>query len=74
MNTPSRPTKILLNTIGVLTIAFLSIMTLLSAFIGLSAFIRIFTEDAGAIGVFGCLGGAAMAWMTGSIVRDILKS
>ena len=73
MDTPSRATKILLNTIGVLTIAFLSLMALMFAFISLAAFIGIFTGD-GAIGVFGCLGGAALAWLTGGIVRDILKS
>ncbi len=73
MDTPSRATKILLNTIGVLTIAFLSIMALMFAFIGLAAFIGIFTGD-GAIGVFGCLGGAALAWLTGRIIYDTLKS
>ena len=73
MDTPSRATKILLNTIGVLTIAFLSLMALMFAFISLAAFIGIFTGD-GAIGVFGCLGGAALAWLTGGIVRDTLKS
>lgn len=67
MDTPSRATKILLNTIGVLTIAFWGIMTLMFAFIG------IFTGD-GAIGVFGCLGGAALAWLTGAIIHDTLKS
>ena len=74
METPSRATKIFLNTIGVLTIVFLSIMALMFAFIGLSAFICIFTEDAGAIGLIGALGGAAMAWLTGSVVRDTLKN
>lgn len=73
MQTPSRATKILLNTIGILTIAFWGIMTLMFAFISLSAFICIFTGD-GAIGVFGALGGAALAWLTGSIMHDILKS
>lgn len=73
METPSRATKIFLNITGILTIAFLSIMALMFAFISLAAFIGIFTGD-GAIGVFGCLGGAALAWLTGSIVRDILKS
>ena len=73
MDTPTRATKILLNTIGVLTIAFLSLMALMFAFISLAAFIGIFTGD-GAIGVFGCLGGAALAWLTGGIVRDTLKS
>lgn len=74
METPSRATKILLNTIGVLTIAFLSIMALMFAYIGLSAFICIFTEDAGAIWLIGALGGAALAWLTGSIVCGILKN
>lgn len=74
METPSRATKIFLNITGTLTIAFLSVMALMFAFIGLSAFICIFTEDAGAIGLIGALGGAALAWLTGSIVRDILKS
>ena len=73
MDTPSRATKILLNTIGALTIAFWGIMTLMFAFISLCAFIGIFTGD-GAIGVFGALGGAAMAWLTGSIVHATLKS
>jgi hypothetical protein len=73
MDTPSRATKILLNTIGVLTIAFWGIMTLMFAFISLCAFIGIFTGD-GAIGVFGCLGGAALAWLTGAIIHDTLKS
>ena len=73
MDTPSRATKILLNTIGTLTIAFWGIMTLMFAFISLCAFIGIFTGD-GAIGVFGCLGGAALAWITGSLVHDTLKS
>ena len=73
MERPSRATKILINTIGVLTIAFLSLMTLMFAFTSLAAFIGIFTGD-GAIGVFGCLGGAALAWLTGGIVRDTLKS
>lgn len=73
METPSRATKVLLNIIGVLTIAFLSLMALMFAFISLAAFIGIFTGD-GAIGVFGCLGGAALAWLTGGIVRDTLKS
>ena len=73
METPSRATKIFLNITGILTIAFLSIMALMFAFISLAAFIGIFTGD-GAIGVFGCLGGAALAWLTGSSVRDILKS
>ena len=73
MDTPSRATKIFLNTIGVMTIAFLSIMTLMFAFISLSAFIGIFT-GAGAIGIFGTLGGATLAWVTGGIVLDTLKS
>ena len=73
METPSRATKIFLNITGILTIAFLSIMALMFAFISLAAFIGIFTGD-GAIGVFGCLGGAALAWLTGGIVRDTLKS
>lgn len=73
MDTPSRATKILLNTIGALTIAFLSIMALMFAFISLCAFIGIFTGD-GAIGIFGCLGGAALAWLTGGIIYDTLKS
>lgn len=73
METPSRATKILLNTIGALTIAFWGTMTLMFAFISLAAFICIFTGD-GAIGVFGCLGGAALAWLTGGMVRDTLKS
>lgn len=73
MDTPSRATKILLNTIGALTIAFLSIMALMFAFISLCAFIGIFTGD-GAIGVFGCLGGATLAWLTGGIIYDTLKS
>ena len=73
MDTPSRATKILLNSIGVLTIAFWGIMTLMFAFISLAAFIGIFTGD-GAIGVFGCLGGAALAWLTGGIIYDTLKS
>lgn len=72
METPSRVTKILLNTIGFLTIVFLSLMALMFAFISLAAFIGIFTGD-GAVGVFGCLGGAAMAWITGGIVLDTLK-
>lgn len=73
MDTTSRATKILLNTIGVLTIAFWGIMTLMFAFISLAGFIGIFTGD-GAIGVFGCLGGAALAWLTGGIIYDTLKS
>ena len=73
MDTPSRPTKILLNTIGALTIAFWGIMTLMFAFISLAAFIGIFTGD-GAIGVFGVLGGAALAWLTGGIIYNTLKS
>ena len=73
METPSRATKILLNITGILAIAFLSIMALMSAFIGLSAFICIFTEDVGAIGLIGAFGGAALAWLTGSVVRDTLK-
>lgn len=73
METPSRATKIVLNIIGLLTIAFWGIMTLIFAFISLAAFIGIFTGD-GAIGVFGCLGGAALAWITGSLVHDTLKS
>ena len=73
METPSRATKIVLNIIGLLTIAFWGIMTLMFAFISLCAFIGIFTGD-GAIGVFGCLGGAALAWLTGAIIHDTLKS
>lgn len=73
METPSRATKIVLNIIGLLTIAFWGIMTLIFAFLSLAAFIGIFTGD-GAIGVFGCLGGAALAWITGSLVHDTLKS
>lgn len=73
MDTPSRATKILLNIIGALTIAFLSTMALMFAFISLCAFIGIFTGD-GAIGVFGCLGGAALAWLTGGIIYDTFKS
>lgn len=73
METPSRATKIVLNIIGLLTIAFWGIMTLIFAFISLAAFIGIFTGD-GAIGVFGCLGGAALAWITGSLIHDTLKS
>lgn len=73
MDTPSRATKILLNSIGALTIAFWGIMTLMFAFISLCAFIGIFTGD-GAIGVFGCLGGAALTWLTGGIIYDTLKS
>lgn len=72
METPSRATKIVLNIIGLLTVAFLSIMTLMFAFISLAAFIGIFTGD-GAVGIFGCLGGAALAWITGSLVHDTLK-
>lgn len=72
METPSRATKIVLNIIGLLTIAFLSIMTLMFAFISLAAFIGIFTGD-GAVGMFGTLGGAALAWITGSLVHDTLK-
>ena len=73
METPSRATKIVLNIIGLLTIAFWGIMTLIFAFISLAAFIGIFTGD-GAVGVFGCLGGAALAWITGSLVHNTLKS
>lgn len=73
METPSRATKIVLNIIGLLTIAFWGIMTLIFAFISLAAFIGIFTGD-GAIGVFGALGGAALAWITGGIVCATLKS
>lgn len=73
MNTPSRATKSLLNIIGVLTIAFWGIMTLMFAFISLAAFIGIFTGD-GAIGVFGAIGGAALAWLTGRIIYNTLKS
>ena len=73
METPSRATKIVLNIIGLLTIAFWGIMTLIFAFISLAAFISIFTGD-GAVGVFGCLGGAALAWLTGGIIYDTLKS
>lgn len=73
METPSRATKIVLNIIGLLTIAFWGIMTLIFAFISLAAFIGIFTGD-GAVGVFGCLGGAALAWITGSLMHDTLKS
>ena len=72
MQTPSRATKIILNIIGVLTLAFLSIMALIFAFISLAAFIGIFTGD-GAIGVFGCLGGAALASLTGGLIHDIIK-
>lgn len=72
METPSRATKIVLNIIGLLTVAFLSIMTLIFAFISLAAFIGIFTGD-GAVGVFGALGGAALAWITGSLVHNTLK-
>ncbi|MEE1541629.1 MAG: hypothetical protein UF067_04095 [Paludibacteraceae bacterium] len=73
METPSRATKIVLYIIGLLTIAFWGIMTLIFAFISLAAFISIFTGD-GAVGVFGCLGGAALAWLTGGIIYDTLKS
>lgn len=73
METPSRATKIVLNIIGLLTIAFWGLMTLIFAFISLAAFISIFTGD-GAVGVFGCLGGAALAWITGSLAHDTLKS
>jgi hypothetical protein len=73
MDTPSRATKILLNTIGALTIAFWGIMTLMFAYISLAAFIGIFTGD-GTFGVFGCLGGAALAWLTGGIMYNTLKS
>lgn len=73
METPSRATKIVLNIIGLLTIAFWGIMTLIFAFISLAAFISIFTGD-GAVGVFGCLGGAALAWLTGGIIYDTLRS
>lgn len=73
METPSRATKIVLNIIGLLTVAFLSIMTLIFAFISLAAFIGIFTGD-GAVGVFGALGGAALAWLTGCFMHDTLKS
>ncbi len=72
METPSRATKIVLNIIGLLTIAFWGIMTLIFAFISLAAFIGIFTGD-GAVGVFGALGGAALAWITGSLVHNTLK-
>lgn len=72
METPSRATKIVLNIIGLLTIAFWGIMTLIFAFISLAAFIGIFTGD-GAVGVFGALGGAALAWITGSLVQNTLK-
>ena len=72
METPSRATKIILNIIGLLTIAFWGIMTLIFAFISLAAFIGIFTGD-GAVGVFGALGGAALAWITGSLVHNTLK-
>ena len=72
MDTPSRATKIVLNIIGLLTIAFWGIMTLIFAFISLAAFIGIFTGD-GAVGVFGALGGAALAWITGSLVHNTLK-
>lgn len=72
METPSRATKIVLNIIGLLTIAFWGIMTLIFAFISLAAFIGIFTGD-GAVGVFGAFGGAALAWITGSLVRNTLK-
>ena len=72
METPSRATKIVLNIIGLLTIAFWGIMTLIFAFISLAAFIGIFTGD-GAVGVFGALGGAALAWITGSLVHNPLK-
>ena len=72
METPSRATKIVLNIIGLLTIAFWGIMTLMFAFISLAAFIGIFTGD-GAVGVFGAFGGAALAWITGSLVRNTLK-
>lgn len=72
METPSRATKLVLNIIGLLTIAFWGIMTLIFAFISLAAFIGIFTGD-GAVGVFGALGGAALAWITGSLVHNTLK-
>lgn len=72
METPSRATKLVLNIIGLLTVAFLSIMTLIFAFISLAAFIGIFTGD-GAVGMFGTLSGAALAWITGSLAHDTLK-
>ena len=72
METPSRATKIILEIIGLLTIGFLGIMTLIFAFISLAAFIGIFTGD-GAIGVFGCLGGAALASLTGGLIHEIIK-
>ena len=73
METPSRATKIILDIIGALTIAFLCIMTVMFAFISFAAFIGIFTGD-GAVGIFGTLGGAALAYITGGIVRNNLKN
>ena len=72
MATPTRATKIILNIIGILTIAFWGIMTLTFASISLAAFISIFT-GAGAVGVLGALGGAAIAWITGSLMHDTIK-
>lgn len=73
MKAPSKATKLLLNFLGILTIAFWGVMTIMFAFISLAAFIGIFTGD-GAIGVFGCLGGASLAWLTGRIIYDTIKS
>ena len=75
MDTPSRTTRIFLTITGILTLMFLGIMSLMFAFISFAALVSMFSADGpGVIGIFGVLGGAALSWITGKIIRDTLKS
>lgn len=74
MDTPSKTTRIFLTITGVMTLLFLGLMSLTFAFISFAALVDMFTPDgAGVIGLFGVLGGAALSWITGSIIYDTLK-
>ena len=74
MDTPSKTTQIFLTITGVMTLLFLGLMSLTFAFISFAALVDMFTPDgAGVIGLFGVLGGAALSWITGSIIHDTLK-
>jgi hypothetical protein len=74
METPSRTTRIFLTITGLLTLIFLGIMSLTFAFISFAALVDMFSTDgSGAIGIFGVLGSAALAWFTGRIIYNTLK-
>lgn len=73
MNTPPKTTRALLTFVGLLTIAFLGALTLAFAFLSLGALVSIFTEGAGAVGIIGALASAALAWITGQVICDIIR-